>query len=174
MDPVCLVCLHELLHSNHNSPFLFCHVYYTVSVTIFAGPKGLDSVLVQTPAIMPDNTLWHHAGRWADARSRQPSAGQTCARTRAETRGQKGRVCLPHRAQLAAAQAGGVDPPRPWEPGAHPLLYFALKSGNRHQPACGSARDGSLQKPTGCVGWCLLQEPGQARLAGAGAQGFWR
>lgn len=31
-------CLHKLLPSNHNSPFLCCCLLYTASVNIFAGP----------------------------------------------------------------------------------------------------------------------------------------
>lgn len=46
-------------------------------------------------------------------------------------------------------------------------------TGTRQPPAL--LKTGGCHSRGGCVGWCRLQEPGQARLAGAGAQGCsWR
>lgn len=149
-DPVCRVCLRELLHSNCNSvsllPFRFCsvckHLYWTKTWTQRAafcnGPKPH-----QSPGTV--------RGGSAQAGGLAAGAGGPA----------------PGRPVPAPVQGRGAQeqPPRPLEPGAHLLLYFAPKSGNRHPPSCGSAEDRWLPKRRGCGGRCLLRGPGRARLA---------
>ena len=147
VDPVCRVCVRELLPSNHNSPLLFCHLLYTVSVNIFAepkpGPKGLDSAVAENRSSYPGMT-------------RRGTA--QAAQRRAES-GAEGPGLLPRHAEPAAARAGGD--PGPGSRSTSPAL-FCPQTG--HQPAGCSARDRQLPKPARCERWCLPQEPGQAQL----------
>lgn len=161
MDPVCLVCLHELIPSNHNSPFLFCHLLHTVSVNIFAGPKpgpkGLDSVMVKNPS----NYLGVICRGTVQAGGLTPGAGSPApgrpVPAPVQRRGggaQKGPVHLPCRAQPAAAQAGGKPPHSPWNQGHIPCFIFPP---NR---ATGTSQPVALLK----TGSCQSQ---QAAWAGA-------
>lgn len=148
MDPVCLLCLHELLHSNHNS--LFCHLLYTVSVNFFAGPgpgpRGLDSVTVQTPL---------HWGQHAAAPFGQRGLTQAqAARRRAE-------LCQHPR------RDGGQKQPPPPGPGNQEHIPCFILPPDR---ATGSSQPVELPKARGC--WAAARGGTWARLAGAGAQRF--